>query len=172
MNKNLVIIGIAPCANDDICELQAIPFRLFVDCDWLAVGVDAVDRYIWPLKYMATYHPEDIEPAFQRRKSFIGDIDFKVISHIENPGVDIIIPYEYPSGSSALLGAMAGIEIGYKKIILCGCPLQGVNSVNHDYNKFHEGWKVRKDLVCDKVRSMSGWTAEFLGKPTGDWLDE
>jgi hypothetical protein len=66
--------------------------------------------------------------------------------------------------------------MGYKKIILCGCPMQGSNLTapkKAQYNCFQEGWLLfAKKMFEDKVRSMSGWTKDFLGYPTKEWLNE
>jgi len=163
----LIIIGSAPCALQDIA---AVP-RL-CDFDYLAVGLDAVDRYDCPVKYVATYHPAEIDQIRRRREAFGGNMDYLLISMERRPGVDIVEPFEPPSGSSALLGTLAAIRLGYKRIILCGCPLTGKNAAGGDYENFRKGWAAKGSKLQDRVRSMSGWTAEFLGKPTDEWMLE
>lgn len=141
--------------------------------DYMAIGMDAVDKCLWPIQYMATYHPEDIPFALTNRKAMGGNTDYKVISHEGRPDVDIVIPYGGPpSGSSALLGAFAGIKLGYQKIILCGCPMLMMPDKPHNYANFQQGWISDVDKLEGKVRSMSGWTREFLGEPTTEWLSE
>jgi hypothetical protein len=136
----------------------------------MAIGLDAVDKYTWPIKYVATYHPDEIPEIRKRRELFGGNTDYLMISQAPGPGVDIVELYRPPSGSSALLGALAGLRMGYGRIILCGCPMTGVNVAGGKYDSFQEGWKALEKELAGRVRSMSGWTREFLGAPTEEWL--
>jgi hypothetical protein len=130
-----------------------------------------VDKYPWPIKYVATYHPEDIPGIQERRRQSGGNTDYKIISHLPKEGVDICIPeYWAPSGSSSLLGAQAGLEMGYDRIVLCGCPLTGNAPGGNPYEAFRPGWESRKETLLGKVKSMSGWTRELLGAPDEQWL--
>jgi hypothetical protein len=145
----------------------------------MIIGLDAVDKYSFDAKYFATYHPSDIEPAMERRKKYGGNINFeKIIAHQQHHNnatgrdlVDLIIPCEPPTGSSALLGVLAGIRMGYEKIIVCGCPLIGSNDKAYDYAKFQPGWTAKLNEIKGVTRSMSGWTRELLGAPTKEWLE-
>jgi len=147
-------------------------------CDYMLIGLDSVEKIPWPAKYFATYHPSDIEPAMERRKQYGGNINFeKIIAHQQHHNnatgrdlVDLIIPCEPPTGSSALLGVLAGIRMGYEKIIVCGCPLIGVNDKNYDYANFQKGWTAKLNEIKNVTRSMSGWTRDLLGVPTKEWL--
>ena len=145
---------------------------------FMLIGLDAVEKYLGHADYFATYHTSDIEPAFERRKAAGGNTDYMIIAHqqhIEKPTgrelVDLIIPCEPPSGSSALLGVLAGIKLGYQKIIVCGCPLIGRNDKQYDYANFQKGWTAKLAMIKEKTRSMSGWTQELLGAPTEEWIN-
>jgi hypothetical protein len=35
---------------------------------------------------------------------------------------------------------------------------------------YHRVWEQRRAMMMGRVRSMSGWTAELLGKPEREWL--
>jgi hypothetical protein len=178
---NLIVLGAAPCLENDLIYLEKKFGKfLFDSADYMAIGVDAVKRGISSVKYIATYHPEDIPEIKEKMKDFD---DYRIICHVENgskninnkpiSGVDIVIEYEPPTGSSALLGTLAAIKLGYKKIILCGCPLEGKSKrqPNEVYSTFHKGWQSKRETVIDCVRSVSGWTKEFLGEPTKEWLN-
>lgn len=172
MNTNLLIItGSAPCLIQDINALQ---FPDFCSADWMAIGLDAVDRYAWPIRYMATYHPVEIPAIRERRAHAGGNLDYIVISHERKDGVDIVEPLlpGERSGSSALLGTLAALKLGYTRIILCGCPLTGKNDKGGAYEGFQEGWKQKAAFLAGRVRSMSGWTRDFLGAPTMEWLSD
>jgi hypothetical protein len=106
-----------------------------------------------------------------KRNQIGGNIDYKVISHIQTAGVDIVIPNVGPSGSSSLLGVWAGLELGYDRIVMCGCPLIGKNTFGRDYNKqYARGWVHACNRIKPFVRSMSGWTRDLIGKPTKEWI--
>jgi hypothetical protein len=174
MESILIVTGSASIVMEDIREASALVAPRHVD--WMAIGMDATDKYLWPIKYMATYHPFDIPFARAKRKAMGGNTDYQVVSI--DPGkqdfvvepIHILMPYSPPPGSSAFLGAQAGIELGYKKIILCGCPLLQLESP-HNYENFQQGWIDKGAYVQGKVKSLSGWTKEFLGEPTKEWLD-
>jgi len=185
--KILIIIGSAPCCADDIVAFSsmyqgALPLYSYGDnpvaCDWMLIGLDSVEKISWPAQYFATYHTPDIGPAFDRRRAYGGNVDFKkIIAHqqcIEQSTgrelVDLIIPCEPPSGSSALLGVLAGIKLGYQKIIVCGCPLIGRNDKQYDYANFRAGWTAKEKQIKEVTRSMSGWTRDLLGAPTAEWI--
>lgn len=163
--KALILIGAAPNTKEDFNNLIKIGLT---DFDVLCVGKNSMKHCDQlTIKYFATYHPEDIPKNL--------DKTYQVICHKHHQGlVDIVKPIDLQkeaSGSSALLGALVGIELGYKKIVLCGCPLEGKNPKGHPYEVFQKGWKEKENVVNEKVRSMSGWTKQFLGKPTIDWLE-
>ena len=175
MNKILLITGSAPCVIDDIAIALLIAVKSnfsYRDIDYMAIGLSSVDRHIRHIKYMATYHPAEIPEIKKRREAAGGNTDYLVISHERKPGVDIFEPFIPPTGSSSHLGALAAIRMGYNKIILCGCPLEGNTSNGNDAKVFRDGWTAKIDIVKDKVRSMSGWTKELLGYPAREWIEE
>ena len=170
-NRVLVVTGISQSVKDDFIAARAVCQQ--IPGDWMAVGAEAVDLFPegW-LMYMATYHPEDIPKGLERRKACGGNIDYKIVSHEEHEGIDIVVPFDPPSGSSALLGSLAGLQLGYKKIILCGCPLRNEGALGREYQQYHKGWVAKYNFVMGRVKSMSGWTRDFLGEPTIQWLTD
>ena len=84
-------------------------------------------------------------------------------------------------GSSALFATLAGLEMGYEKIILAGCPLDceghfyfaqsketlGPIWLGYDFMAWIDFREMEKP-----VRSMSGYTAKILGRPTKEWQNE
>ncbi|MEN6375582.1 MAG: hypothetical protein ABFD75_12510 [Smithella sp.] len=181
-NKILVIVGSAPCVGDDLSALSSIyqgmlPMYSYGNdrtaCDVMLIGFDSVDKCLFPAKYFATYHPSEIVMSKERRAKEGGNTNWTIISHQQHEGlVNIIIPLVgVPSGSSALLGVHAGIQEGYKKIVVCGCPLTGSNDKGNSYEIFRKGWEAKINEIKDYVRSMSGWTRDFVGAPTAEWLN-
>jgi hypothetical protein len=163
MKRSLLIVGSAPNAKEDLCAFSHMGIQPVCS---MAIGLDtARSGALWFPDYIATYHVKDI-PEIKSLYPYAF-----IISHLDNPFVDFILPHSGPSGSSALLGVLAGIKMGYEKLVLCGCPLQGKNRAGRDYFKmFADGWKIRYNQVAPFVRSMSGWTRELLGEPTVDWM--
>ena len=50
--------------------------------------------------------------------------------------------------------------------------MQGLNiAQNNEYETFQAGWIVKEAQVKPFTRSMNGWTKEFLGAPTLEWLE-
>ena len=162
--KPLIILGSAPITPEDYNHA----LQLINDYDLLVVGIDAVKYAKQKIKYLATYHPRDL-PQCQ-------DKAYKIICHRQFDNmVDITKPIDIkkePSGSSALLGTLVALDEGYRKIILCGCPLQGKNYKGQPYSAFHKGWLFHLADVAPYTRSMSGWTKTLLGEPTSNWLLE
>lgn len=168
MTDVITLCGCAPSWEKDLNRLS----EMVVDFHVMSIGVSC--PYEGYVKYFATYHIKDI-PEYKIKRTRLGfNIDYKIISHrneLKYP-VDFVFEYKPPSGSSALLGAIAAMSFGYKKIVLCGCPLEGVNPKQSSYAMFRKGWTVHKNEVIGKVKSMSGWTKELLGEPTREWLKE
>lgn len=169
-NEIIIITGSAPNTLDDIlaahCILGDRP-RLY-----MAIGLDAVDKYHWPIRYMATFHPAEIPQIKERRAAINANTDYEIISHESRDGVAHCIgDWWKPSGSSTLLGVQAALRLGYNRIILCGCPLIGKNKESGSYENFQSGWIPRVREIDGRVRSMSGWTKGLLGAPTQEWLE-
>lgn len=165
----VVVIGSAECWNTDLENFR----QLCQNFDIIAIGFDC--QYQGKIDFFATYHYPDIQKYKEKRIQNGLDIDFKVIHHKtgrKKTGIDIIEPYQPPTGSSALLGVLSAISQGYKKIVLCGCPMEGKSAWTPSYKVFQRGWIRKSKEVAPFVRSMSGWTASFLGSPSKEWIDE
>ena len=179
MNKVALIVGCAPCWEDDLNQFKTICSEF----DVFAIGLDC--PYKEEIKYFVTYHIEDIE-AYKRKRSG----DYKIISHTNdfikysrerrkkpewaNTNVDIVYPHQAPSGSSSLLGTKAALfKLGYNKVVLIGCPMDtgSIENKAKSYSVFRKGWLYFKSDLVGKVKSMSGWTKEFLGEPTKEWVE-
>ena len=83
-------------------------------------------------------------------------------------------------GSSALFGVLCCIAMGYQKIVLAGAPLDGKGHwyytdipgpkwTGETYQAWFEFAAAKK---AEMVKSMSGYTAQLLGKPSKKWLNE
>lgn len=83
-------------------------------------------------------------------------------------------------GSSGLHAVELALELGFDHVILCGMPLEGqqrVRSLDGEvtegvchYSSYHDAWEKALPKLDGCVKSMSGWTAKLLGKPSKGWL--
>lgn len=166
----IAIVGSAPNALGDLLGFLS---QTAAEADVLAVGMDAVRILKGRCRYIATNHREDIAPIQDLMAARL-DMDWLLIAPRPWPRVDIVEPYDPPtgrSGSSAMTAVLAALRMGYRRAVLCGCPLTGNAPEGNPYEAFRLGWLDRQEELGDRVRSMSGWTMELLGFPDRRWLD-
>jgi hypothetical protein len=126
--------------------------------------------------YAVTLHPDKLAGWLARRRAAGFPVPKQVIAHrahklVQKNTTDW-------GGSVGLLATKAAMEAACMRIILCGVPLD--TGAGHVVRKkpwpaamaFRRGWEKRWTELKPKVRSMSGWTATNLGKPTVQWLTE
>lgn len=156
--KPLILIGSAACLGDDLKAIGPI------DADYMALNETGA-RFPSVIQWWATYHPRKMHQMgwLRTRSEMGGNMDFTVIMHERNVEMERAHPactvIEGPrlTGSVALFGTLfALIEAGYDEVVLAGCPLTG------PYAYFRPGWDVYAEHLAGRVRSMSGWTKDFL----------
>ena len=157
-----------------------------VDADIMAIG-RSINIHADPVRHWASVDSEELKnwaenlPGDPIRHT-MGDWPwFDVDWGIKNCDIkpDDIIWH----GSSSLFCAYIGLAMGYEKILLAGCPLdnnghwyfeglpKGLNTGPAWNNQSYDAWREFAQLPeSKKVRSLSGFTAEILGKPTEDWI--
>lgn len=80
-------------------------------------------------------------------------------------------------GSSGLFAVKVALELGVDKIILCGVPMTAQGAHFFDdaewrwSGRYQTGWTNHLPDIADKVRSVSGWTEQLLGRPDRVWLN-
>lgn len=167
MNNRLVVMGSAPCLEADMVRLLGGSMDV-AGWDFLAVGLDCADRFTGRIEHAVSYHPKEFPQFRERRAKAGGNLDYLQHSHSPVAGLEIRVwPYFSPSGSSSMLGVEVAIGLGYRKVVVCGAPLD-----QKEYRRFQEGWKVRLEKIREKTRAMSGFPCELLGEPTEEWLKE
>jgi hypothetical protein len=91
------------------------------------------------------------------------------------------LQYRFPgqdhTGSSGLFALkVALIDLGFERAVLCGVPMTATERHFFDPKEWRgalshqKGWVEALPQIVDRARSMSGWTAEMLGRPTPEWL--
>jgi hypothetical protein len=134
---------------------------------------------VWqgPLDAWVTLHPDRFPKDFKAREAK-GYPEAPVMAahrgHPQARMLNLIMEYKFAeqhsSGSSGLFAVKVAQHIGFTRQVLCGIPLDkkagkiGVGPHWAGAEGFKRGFKEAKPHLIN-TRSMSGWTAEFLGKP-------
>jgi hypothetical protein len=79
-------------------------------------------------------------------------------------------------GSSGLLCVAVAYELGVGRIVLAGVPM--LKTARHydddrhwlEARQYWPAWERWAPRMQGRVRSLSGWTADLLGRPTREWL--
>jgi len=91
---------------------------------------------------------------------------------------EFLLPHQFTEewgGSSGLLATKVALELGCDRIVLCGVPMESTPHFHiplplKGAGRYRRAWVERVGQLTGKVRSMSGWTAQFLGEPDEVWL--
>lgn len=136
---------------------------------------DAAAHYPGEIDAMVTLHPEKLSGWLGARRTASLPEPGAVISHTAAAHVTEVAAYQWPgqpgSGSSGLFAAKIALERTALPVVLCGVPMQADRA--HFFNDQPWGevnqfiasweWAAARGLLA-RVRSMSGWTAELLGR--------
>lgn len=88
------------------------------------------------------------------------------------------LPGQRVNGSSGLFAAkVALIDLEFDRVVFCGVPMDDEPHFHGDHGfphapKHRPGWFEALPYLADRARSMSGWSAELLGRPDAAWLTE
>jgi hypothetical protein len=187
----LIITGSSECLWSDY--LKAID--LTEKEDLMCVNLSAICFHHRRINHLVTLHhgtmknfyaaamiqrTEREEYPRQRRKAVINKKFKKILTHSisGNSKVDLVWDIGNPGGTSGLFATQIALALGYEKIILCGIPINNTrrfyDSPNHKFKyegiSQQEPWQIANKKFDNRVRSMSGKTAELLGKPDKKWL--
>lgn len=168
-----LVIGSAACMPAD----QAAALELFQPDVIVAVNHAGRD-YPGPLDHWASFHPE-LLPRWIAQRAGSGLPDAGKLwtgHHRACPPHLAINRVRNWGGSSGLLAACVALEIGADRIVLVGIPLDYTQGHYDDPKPWRDAANYRKAWVSHldqlaNVRSMSGYTAEILGKPTKEWIE-
>lgn len=162
---------------NDLAAAQAIlagrPY-LTIACN------DAGAHYPGHLDTWVTLHPEQFHTWRQRRAKMGGNADYRTFTRLGGRSTtDAEIVSERWPGSSGLYMAQIGLDrLGATGVILCGVPLDPDQDHFHrpgawtDAERYRQGFKAAAKVIGPHLRSMSGWTAQLLGTPSGEWLTQ
>ena len=153
--KVLLVVGKGETWADDMAR-----FRRF-DVPHDVMGVNHAALWLDPApKYAFSYHPTVMGEVKKARPSVE---TFSIVSSEgvdrENRGLRRL------GGSSSLLAAVQGLQLGYPRVVLAGVPLNG-----RYFFDFIRQWISEFPRLEGRVKSMSGATWAMLGGPTAEWL--
>jgi hypothetical protein len=173
-----VVVGSAPCRDDDLERLNGAAAD-FIAVNRAGIVLPRVDHWI-------SIHGEFLVKDLDRRIAAGRDLPRVVVGNFMNGNHDQrLVRWEvcpYP-GSSSMYAVRWALFWGYRRIVLCGVPLTGDQTLHPDgtttkeckgYHVYYDGWEVvmkRIPELTDYVRSMSGWTRETFGEPTREFLE-
>lgn len=178
-----IIIGGGNTVWDDIAEARKLGTYQAV----IAVN-DIGAEYPGHIDIWASLHPEKLPKwtADRHAKGFAPAGMYAAHNGNTNDGrlgrfqPDYKTDYRWPemgsSGSSGLFAVKVALEQGYNRVVLCGVPMRAEAAHFFEARQwsevkaFTEAWKLARHRYADNTRSMSGWTAEILGKPSKEWL--
>lgn len=179
--KKAIVVGSAPCVFDD---LAAAPKWPMIVVNWAGI------RHLGPIEFWASIHRKLIYKGIEMRREADGDMDFTAfiklpkrqrLQHVPPPTRVVEAKQLLGSGSSGLFAVEIALRMGYERLVLCGIPLTGTTTIQESGEEervrkgqpfietFHDAWIRNFELLSPHVRSMSGWTREFLGDP-GEWV--
>ena len=134
---------------------------------------DAAMHYPGHLDAFVTLHPEKLSGWLGARRTAGLPEPGAVIAHRMDTHVTEAVEYKWPeqqsSGSSGLFATKIALERTALPVVLCGVPMDAARA--HFFNdqpwtdvdQFRAAWEQVKGRLA-RVRSMSGWTAELLGR--------
>jgi len=172
----VLVVGTHPCVHDDI-EAAA---NKFPGADICAVN-DATDLIC--ADCVATVHPEKLDQFLEKQEWL--DIHTREKMKRPDPRENEYVWNIKTGGGSGLFAVGVMLALGYEKVIMCGCPMDGGGGYatkKHDgsvedprigelssnaelVRGYHSHLKRFRDQCPDanRVRSMSGFTKKIFG---------
>lgn len=176
-----LVLGGAACVWADVAAaLELGEFDGVVACNDVAV------EWPGPLAALVTLHAEKADLWLARRARRGLSAPARVIGHLEAEGrsqasaaaelIEFRFPGQQRTGSSGLFALkVALLDLGFDKALLCGVPMTPAPhffdaSDWRGANVHRHGWTEALPAIAGRARSMSGWTADLLGRPDPAWL--
>lgn len=174
-----LVVGTAPCWREDYeAALAAYP-----DAD--VCLINEASKLGIPAKHFATCHPEKIDQFLPQDSGYC--------IHVRDTEAAVNRPHVRHNvttgASSAMFAAVVMASIGYDRVILCGCPMNGGGGYAAEIGQTHGNtrddprvgyitanhplmrvWhrclmelREKYPQICAKIRSMSGQTKDAFG---------
>jgi hypothetical protein len=141
------------------------------------------------LEFWASLHPEKFGLWAERRRRLGLPPHETILGHVEAltsnprlpPCVTGYVPHRFPGQNSAGSSGLFALKVAldrFERAVLCGIPLAPAAAHYFDSRPwgaaehYLDGWHEALPTIKGRARSMSGWTAELLGRPTAEWMAE
>ena len=169
-------LGAAECLDADL----AAALDLFQP-DFVIACNDAIPHYPGHLDAAVSLHPDHQHARRDlRRERGCPDPDEWLVAPHRDAGWQSLVSHLLPgmgiSGSSGLFAVKAALFVfGADKAVIAGMPLDPTlhcdgRTVFTCAWTFRDAWREIPEPIKPRIRSMSGWTADFLGRPDQEWL--
>lgn len=168
-----LVLGGARCVWEDVeAALSLGQFDGVVACN------DIGAEWRGELAAWATLHPQNLPRWIKARSGSGAPTPAEIVTHKQDKHTTRVVDYRWKggttSGSSGLYATKVALEM-FSRAVLCGVPMSDEphffdNKPWRAAHGFRPSWRVALPAIADRVRSMSGWTAQLLGKPTEEWL--
>ncbi|HKB54508.1 MAG TPA: hypothetical protein VKD22_10945 [Ramlibacter sp.] len=174
-DRPALALGAAACLPDDVAAL-----REMADIDgWLVLAANDGGAW-WPgrLDHWCSLHADEMAEREAKRKANGYPDGYRVWHGKHLPAGEAL-----DGATSAFLAVAVAYHLGHRRIVLCGCPMDrqgyaaphmhhgdGVWPYYATYQRTIPSQAKQHPWLMDCVRSMSGWTAKFFGRPTEEWL--
>ncbi len=180
----LLVLGSGLSVFDDILDAEMlINLSGRIPYDVMACNLSFL-AYNGPILHLVSVHPERLHFFHELAKLLPEQRMGHIYTHsfMLAEGIEFAWPIADQSGTSAMFCVKVGLLLGYKKIILCGVPLEGSrrffdNPHQEFINNFscrgiENAWRewLKTEAFQLNVRSMSGKSKEILGAPDERWL--
>ncbi len=177
--RRLLIAGPARCLFDDLAGLRALgdgPDETMA-IKYACLGIP------WAIEHIASLHG-DLLPHFKALTQHLAGRPNPVTTHSALPSdpADAVWDLEQQRGTSSLFALQVAIAMGYRRILLAGVPLDSSGKFHsppgalRDLERYGDLpredvqiWRAAAGRWSDRVRSLSGRTAEWFGRPTAEW---
>lgn len=150
--------GVAVVVGDGLIDPHPFPD--------LAHAVYAVNRAIYKIPeadFLVTFHPDAAQKWLVESRCF-GAGWPEIVATCEP--ADEVIDYRGPIGSSGMLGLVAALVHGWRKVLLVGVPLSGPYETNLPV------WEALHFVLAPSTRAIGGHTERLFGKPDAAWLED
>lgn len=190
--KRAVIVGSAPCVWDD---LAAAP-------EWPLIVINAMGlKILGEIDLWCSIHGTELCERMKKRDRLGGDIDYLAYGVIDNPRIKDPEDSRFNrvhrgqngiwvGGSSGMFAIQVALSLGYERLVLCGVPLDGNDTIQDDgikhfkggnrnkyggrdpaYAQYQQAFIDHEEQLIPHVRSMSGWTKLRFGPPENGWTN-
>lgn len=174
MSKRCLVIGGAHSVWRDVARVEA---AVGGPWDGLVLAVNDILADLPRLDHVATLHPRTEKgklAAWEERRRENGyPMAYTAWSHAKE-GADAQ-QTGWSDGSSGLLAVGVALDgLGCEEVVLCGVRMDQQRNHFRDekgwqqFNRYRRGWKRKVERMQGRVYSVSGWTADLLGRP--EWL--